>query len=129
MSDDKSFEERLKKVRARREARQADARRKTSAAMGIGFRLSLELVVAVVVGSLLGYGLDRWLGTFPLALIVFFAIGAAAGVKNMLRAVQELSAEQMSAEENTSVGDGNNEGQIGQDGPNDRSRTGNNGGV
>ena len=59
--------------------------------MGIGFRLSLELVVAVIVGSLLGYGLDRWLGTFPLALVIFFVIGAVAGVRNMLQAVKELS--------------------------------------
>ena len=107
MSDDNSFEDRLTKVRAKREAREAEARRKTNAAMGIGFRLSLELVVAVIVGSLLGYGLDRWLGTFPLALVVFFVIGAAAGVKNMLRAVQEISAEQRRAEEETSAGDGN----------------------
>jgi len=107
MSDDNSFEDRLSKVRARREQREAEARRKTNAAMGIGFRLSLELVVAVIVGSLLGYGLDRWLGTFPLALIVFFVIGAVAGVKNLYRAVQEISLEQRRAEEETSAGDGN----------------------
>lgn len=90
-SDEDSLQSRLEKVRARRAAREAQARSKANAAMGIGFRLSLELVVAVVVGSLLGYGIDRWLGTFPLALVIFFVIGAVAGVRNMLRAVKELS--------------------------------------
>lgn len=106
-SPELSFEERLKRVRARREEREAAARRKTSAAMGIGFRLSLELVVAVVVGSLIGFGLDRYLGTSPWLLVLFFMVGAAAGIKNMLRAVKELS--ERGAE--TSTSDDGNKGQ------------------
>lgn len=97
---DGSFEDRLAKVRARREAREQNARRKANAALGIGFRLSLELVVAVIVGSLFGFGLDRWLGTTPWLMVVFFMVGAAAGVKNMLRAVKEMS---VSEKENDTV--------------------------
>ncbi len=51
-----------------------------------GFRLSTELVGGVVVGAGIGWGLDRWLGTTPWGLIVFFLLGFAAGVLNVMRA-------------------------------------------
>lgn len=48
-------------------------------AVGIAF------VLAVFFGFLIGYGLDRWLGTSPLFMIVFFFLGVAAGVVNVIR--------------------------------------------
>lgn len=51
-----------------------------------GFRLSSELVAGVAVGALLGWMLDRWLGTSPWGLIVFLLLGFAAGVLNVMRA-------------------------------------------
>ncbi|MFZ5608318.1 MAG: AtpZ/AtpI family protein [Pseudomonadota bacterium] len=105
-SPEGSFEERLKRARARREARETAARAKAGAAMGIGFRLSLELVVAVLVGSALGFGLDRWLGTGPWLLVVFFILGAAAGIRSMLRAVEEMK---MSPPPDEAEADGKNE--------------------
>jgi len=51
-----------------------------------GFRMSTELVAGVVVGALLGWLLDRWLGISPWGLIVFLLLGFAAGVLNVMRA-------------------------------------------
>ena len=57
-----------------------------ASAVARGFRLSAELVGGVVVGAGIGWGLDRWLGTTPWGLIVFFLLGFAAGVLNVMRA-------------------------------------------
>lgn len=57
-----------------------------TSAFAHGFRLSSELVGGVLVGAVIGWGLDRWLGTSPWGLIVFFLLGFAAGVLNVMRA-------------------------------------------
>ena len=57
-----------------------------ASAFARGFRLSTELVAGVVVGALIGWLLDRWLGISPWGLIVFLLLGFAAGVLNVMRA-------------------------------------------
>jgi len=61
--------------------------------MGIAFRFSTEMVVALIVGGLLGYGIDWLAGTKPIFMILFFVLGAAAGILNVIRAARELNAE------------------------------------
>jgi ATP synthase protein I len=56
-------------------------------ALGLAFRISLELVVAVVVGAGIGWAFDRWLGTRPWGMILFFFLGVAAGLANVYRAI------------------------------------------
>ena len=84
----KDLDARLKAARQRQEEASGAAREKRagSSGMGVGFRLAIELVTALVVGVAIGYGLDRWLGTAPLFLIVFFFLGSAAGFLNVYRA-------------------------------------------
>lgn len=55
-------------------------------AMGLAFRVGVELVAGVAVGAGIGYALDHWLGTGPWLMIVFFFLGAAAGMMNVYRA-------------------------------------------
>ena len=62
-----------------------------TSAMARGFRLSTELVAGVVVGALIGWLLDRWLGISPWGLIVFLLLGFAAGVLNVMRAAGVVS--------------------------------------
>lgn len=66
----------------------AGARQTANNASGFarGFRLSSELVAGVIVGAMIGWLLDRWLGISPWGLIVFLLLGFAAGVLNVMRA-------------------------------------------
>ena len=54
-------------------------------AMSMGFRVLAEFVAAVVVSALIGWQADRWLGTSPGLLILFVALGMAAGFYTVYR--------------------------------------------
>lgn len=55
-------------------------------ALGAAFRMSSEFVAGVLAGGGLGWLFDRFLGTKPWGLIVFFMLGFAAGIYNVMRA-------------------------------------------
>lgn len=59
-------------------------------------RIGVELAAAIGVGTAIGIVLDRWLGTTPWLLIVFFLIGCAAGFLNVYRAAQNFDRERRS---------------------------------
>lgn len=61
--------------------------------MARGLRLSSELVVGVLVGALMGWGLDKLLSTSPWGMIVFLLLGFAAGVRNVVRSASMTSNE------------------------------------
>lgn len=54
-------------------------------AISLGFRVLSEFVAAVVVAGFIGWMLDRWLGSSPIALILFIALGTAAGFWSLYR--------------------------------------------
>lgn len=92
-----ALEDRLKDVRDRRTAEEPSDRRRGQA-LGIAFRLSVEMVVGVAVGGVMGWYLDSWLGTRPLLLIVFLLLGSGAGILNAVRAARELQRNRPDAE-------------------------------
>ena len=53
--------------------------------IGTAFKLSTELVSAVAVGTIIGFILDSWLGTKPWLIIIFFFLGSAAGMLNVIK--------------------------------------------
>jgi ATP synthase protein I len=72
--------------------------------LGIASRFATELVAALVVGGGLGWGIDWLFGHFghrtqPLFLVIFFMLGAGAGILNVKRAADEINA-QVAAERN-----------------------------
>ena len=54
-------------------------------AMGQGMRAMGEFVGAIGVSALIGWQLDEWLHSSPAALLVFLALGTAAGFYNVYR--------------------------------------------
>ena len=58
--------------------------------MGNAFKLGTELVAAVVVGTIIGFILDNWFGTKPILIIIFFFIGFAAGILNVVRTAKNM---------------------------------------
>lgn len=49
--------------------------------------IGITLVAATAIGLLIGYGLDRWLGTSPWLTMLFTLFGIAGGFLNLFRDV------------------------------------------
>lgn len=82
------FDTRLKRLQA--ETRPPQRKRATdepTSGMGVAFAISAHMVAGVIGGAGIGYLLDKWLGTSPWLLVVFFFLGAAAGGLNVYRTV------------------------------------------
>jgi len=89
------LDDKLGKVRAQRDAEahaDLDAEMR-GRGMAYGMRMSAELVGAVIVGGFIGIGLDWLLGTKPWLFLLFFVLGFAAGVLNVVRAYERMQAE------------------------------------
>ena len=61
--------------------------------MAQGLKMGSELVGAVLVGAAIGYGLDMLLGTKPWLSLLFFLLGFAAGVLNVVRGYNRLQTD------------------------------------
>ncbi|PWR23528.1 AtpZ/AtpI family protein [Zavarzinia compransoris] len=79
-----------------------DAPSRTSSAFGSAMRLGVEFASGFVVGGLIGWALDRWFGSRPWLMVVFFLLGAAAGTLNLIRSARRLQAEAEASEEQDS---------------------------
>jgi ATP synthase protein I len=51
--------------------------------LSLAMRLGVELVVSTVVGALLGYLLDSWLGTRPWIMVAGVLLGGIAGFRTV----------------------------------------------
>jgi ATP synthase protein I len=83
------LDERLKQARTRDrvEPGTGSGNAELQQGMAAGLRIGVELVVAIVVATGLGWLIDRWAGTSPWLTIVMFFLGVAAGMLNVYRAV------------------------------------------
>ena len=58
--------------------------------IGIAFKMSTELVSAVAVGTIIGFILDNWFGTKPWLILIFFFVGVAAGIMNVVKTAKKM---------------------------------------
>ena len=93
MLDFKDFKTRLKIAKSKIKKQVLSDSEKRGSFMGNAFKLGTELVAAVGVGTIIGFILDSWFGTKPWLIIIFFFLGAAAGMLNVIRAANRMQKE------------------------------------
>lgn len=91
------LEERLRAARERSARPQRAAQRLSGA--GAGLRVAADLLAGVAVGIGLGLMFDRWLGTRPWFMLGFFVLGAAAGMRNVVRTAERLERERKTSKQ------------------------------
>lgn len=87
MGDD--LNARIAKAQAELEAQTRPAVRRTGKGLGLGLRMASDFVAAVIVGALLGWGVDALFGWTPWGLIVCLVLGFITGVRLIVRAAGE----------------------------------------
>jgi len=93
MPEKDDFKTRLKIANLKIRKQQNQDNEKKGAFMGSAFKLGTELVAAVGVGTIIGFILDNWFGTKPWLIIVFFFLGAIAGMLNVIKAAKKMQKE------------------------------------
>jgi ATP synthase protein I len=91
---------RTKATAADKAAGDSGSVRATGRGMAVGMQMASEFVAAIVVGAVLGFGLDYAIGasglgftTSPGLLILFVLLGFAAGVLNLMRGYKRLQSD------------------------------------
>ena len=84
------FKTRLKIAKSKIKNQYENDKEKRGSFMGNAFKLGTELVAAVLVGTIIGFILDTWFDTKPWLIIIFFFLGAAAGMLNVIRAANRM---------------------------------------
>ena len=87
------FKTRLKIAKSKIKKHSLSNSEKRGSFMGNAFKLGTELVAAVGVGTIIGFILDSWFGTKPWLIIIFFFLGAAAGMLNVIRTANRMQKE------------------------------------
>ncbi len=104
-----ALNERLRDARARRTAGERDKKRKTPLGdFGPAVRVAVDLVAGIAVGVFIGWLLDRWLGTAPWLFLVFFLLGAAGGITNVMRTALQIESKAKEARLENRDSDGKN---------------------
>ena len=91
MVESNDFKTRLKIAKSK--LKKIPNRDKNGSFVGVAFKLGTELVSAVLVGTIIGFILDSWFDTKPWLIIIFFFLGAAAGVLNVIRTANRMQKE------------------------------------
>ena len=84
------FKTRLKIAKSKIKKKVQSDSEKRGTFMGGAFKLGTELVAAVAVGTIIGFILDSWFDTKPWLFIIFFFLGAAAGMLNVIRTANQM---------------------------------------
>ena len=91
MNNSKNKLENLKKEIQHYEKNKSDSAQNTKkSGVSFGFKISTEIVAALIVGVGIGLIVDNYFGTKPFGLITFFILGAFAGFLNVYRVMRHI---------------------------------------
>ena len=93
MKNSDDFKTRLKIAKSKIKKQLISESEKRGSFMGSAFKLGTELVAAVGVGTIIGFILDSWFDTKPWLIIIFFFLGATAGMLNVIRTANRMQKE------------------------------------
>ena len=94
MTIPEDFKTRLKIAKSKIKKQVISDSEKRGSFMGSAFKLGTELVSAVAVGTIIGFILDSWFDTKPWLIIIFFFLGAIAGILNVIRTAKKMQKEE-----------------------------------
>jgi len=72
-------------------AKEKHEEKPASSSSGGALRTSVDLLSGVIIGSVAGYYLDKWLGTLPIFFLICFFLGVAGSGLNIYRSTQRNS--------------------------------------
>ncbi len=85
-----TFKTRLEIAKKKLSKRNLDKNKQSKSSIGQAFKMSTELVSAVLVGTIIGFILDKTFGTKPWLILIFFFVGVAAGIINVVKSAKKM---------------------------------------
>ena len=86
------FDAKLKAARDRIEGREGEGSKGSynDSLAGVGYRMSIELVVGICAGLGLGWLIDTQMGTKPWFMLILMFLGLVAGIFNVVRLSKDV---------------------------------------
>ena len=84
------FKTRLEIEKSKLSRKNQNKHKNRPSSIGIAFKMSTELVSAVVVGTIIGFILDKTFGTKPWLILIFFFVGVIAGISNVIKSAKNM---------------------------------------
>ena len=85
-----SFKTRLEIAKSKISKKNHINEKNNTSSFGTAFKMSTELVSAVVVGTIIGFILDKTFGTKPWLILIFFFVGVVAGILNVIKSAKKM---------------------------------------
>jgi len=90
MVDEEKLQELKERIQTAKAINTPQKKRKKESGAGFGFKISTEIIAALIVGVGIGLIVDKYFGTKPFGLIIFFIFGALAGFLNVYRVMRRI---------------------------------------
>ena len=90
MVDDNKLKDLKERIDTAKSLNTPPPKKKKESGAGFGFKISTEIIAALVVGVGIGLIVDNYFDSKPVGLIIFFIFGALAGFLNVYRVMRRI---------------------------------------